>query len=252
MLTREETAKVEEWRDVVGYEGVYQVSNMGRVKSLKRKNKCRHIKEDFIMKLSYSDQGYSNVLLSLDGKTKHFFVHRLVATAFIPLIAGKNFVNHINGNKADNSVENLEWVTHKENIKHSVKTGLSKFKSKEVHLFNKQKEFVKSFSSHIECAIFLDVSPAVVANAIFRCSLVSDEYYLSHDIDNLITKDLYRYNILHVDEDGKTINEFSSAKEAAKHLNLKNSGFIIKVCRGIYKQYNGYLFTFKHPDLVRY
>ena len=107
------------WRDVIGYESIYQVSNLGRIKSFHR----RHVK---LLNLETDLNGYTRCGLYKDGKTKHVFVHVLVAQAFIPNPEGKKQVNHISGDKADNRVENLEWLTPSENIVHAFDLGLSK------------------------------------------------------------------------------------------------------------------------------
>ncbi len=113
----------EEWRNVVGYEGLYQVSNLGRIKSLQRK-KPRIVKPDII------HTGYLRVMLYKDGKTKKHYTHVLVAKSFIPNPENKSDVNHINGIKTDNRVENLEWVTRSENIIHAFANGLSRIGTK--------------------------------------------------------------------------------------------------------------------------
>lgn len=112
MTTNEE---IEEWKDIENYEGLYQVSNFGRVKSLKRNRKFKSIHEDTIKKQTNTNRGYLIVSLSKDGKKKNFYVHRLVAESFIAKIENKNDVNHINENKHDNMVKNLEWCTKKYN-----------------------------------------------------------------------------------------------------------------------------------------
>mgnify|MGYP003362066879 FL=1 len=107
--------EIEEWKDIHNYEGLYQVSNLGRVKSLKRRSKFKIIYEDIIKKQTNVNHGYLIVSLSKNGKKKNFYVHRLVAEAFIPKTETKNDVNHINENKHDNRAKNLEWCTKKYN-----------------------------------------------------------------------------------------------------------------------------------------
>lgn len=103
---------IEEWKDVPNYEGLYQVSNLGRIKSLRDKNgKAR----EKILKLKLSKFGYYQICLCKNGKQKWYFVHRLVALAFIPNPNNLPQINHIDENKTNNYVENLEWCTSKYN-----------------------------------------------------------------------------------------------------------------------------------------
>jgi len=97
------------WRDVPGYEGRYQVSNKGAVRNSKHRP----------LKVTENEKGYPRVWLSAHGKLKHHFVHRLVATAFLPNPAQLPEVNHINGVKTDCRVKNLEWCTISHNRRHS-------------------------------------------------------------------------------------------------------------------------------------
>ena len=103
------------WKDIKGYEGLYQVSNLGRVKSLKRKYKKRYIDKEIIKKFSKIPKGYLRTGLSKNGIVKYYFVHRLVAEAFIPNYDNLPCVNHKDCNTANNMADNLEWVTYKEN-----------------------------------------------------------------------------------------------------------------------------------------
>ena len=109
----------EEWRDVRGYEGLYQVSNFGRVKSF-------YHNTPKIIYQSLHSMGYWRVCLVKNGKRKDVSVHRLVAQAFLPNPDNKPQVDHLNGDKRDNRVENLEWVTRKENIQRAIQMGLIK------------------------------------------------------------------------------------------------------------------------------
>ena len=107
------------WKDIQGYEGVYQVSSLGRVKSLKRYGR----KEDKILRLWFDSHGYYQVDLRNDGKRKLSLVNELVAKAFIPNPENKPQTNHKNSIRSDNRVENLEWCTSKENVIYSFKEG---------------------------------------------------------------------------------------------------------------------------------
>ena len=102
---------MEEWRDIKGYEGLYQVSNLGRVKSLGN-NKTR--KEKILKPETIN--GYLRVCLFKERKGKHILVHRLVADAFIPNMDNKPYIDHIDGNPNNNIINNLRWCTHNENM----------------------------------------------------------------------------------------------------------------------------------------
>jgi hypothetical protein len=115
-----EGMKMEQWKDIEGFEGIYKVSSKGRVWSYAYGSGKER-------RFSITNRGYALIILQLHGKVyKGESVHRLVAKAFIPNPEGKATVNHIDGNKLNNSVENLEWVTQKDNVKHAYRTGLKK------------------------------------------------------------------------------------------------------------------------------
>jgi hypothetical protein len=113
------------WKDVVGYEGYYRVSDSGNVISVTRYDRLGRLKVGVIKRTIIQNSGYKVVNLKVDGEQKNHLVHRLVAEAFIPNPDNKKFVNHIDGNKLNNEVSNLEWCTRSENMKHATEIGLA-------------------------------------------------------------------------------------------------------------------------------
>lgn len=106
--------KEEEWKSIKGYEGLYEISSYGRVKSLSYKYKNGKVREEIIRVPSVT-HGYEFLKLNKNGKSKNHKIHRLVAEAFIPNPENKPEVDHIDTNKRNNMVENLRWVTRQEN-----------------------------------------------------------------------------------------------------------------------------------------
>lgn len=110
------------FRDIRGYENLYQVSNLGNVKSLNYKNK----NIEHLLSQGINQFGYKFVVLCKGNNQKNFRVHRLVADAFIPNPNNHKIVNHKDGNKQNNICDNLEWCTYSENLIHAYKNGLTK------------------------------------------------------------------------------------------------------------------------------
>lgn len=111
----------EEWKNILGYEGLYLISNLGEVKSLPRKGAY---KNPYILKQAKSTAGYFQVCLSKNSKMRTKQIHRLVAEHFVINNDKSLEVNHIDGNKENNHSSNLEWITKVENQKHAARLGL--------------------------------------------------------------------------------------------------------------------------------
>lgn len=116
------------WKPIKEYEDLYEVSNLGRIKSkdrITRNGKSNYcIKKGKILKIGSNSLGYAIIGLWKDKKQRFFQVHRIVAETFIKNSENKKEVNHKDGNKRNNNIENLEWVTRSENVKHAIKHGL--------------------------------------------------------------------------------------------------------------------------------
>lgn len=159
------------WKDIPEYEGLYQASNLGRIRTHKdkttyterhgvRKWKTRIMKGRGNNKVTGSRVG-----LWKDGKVKDFLVARLVALTFLGKpITDKNTVNHINGNRLDNRVDNLEWLSLADNIRHAFDTGL--MPCKKIKVFNDKEEHV--FISKTRAGIYFGFNHGYISSLIKR------------------------------------------------------------------------------------
>lgn len=120
---------MEKWNDIPGYQGLYQASNLGQIKSLSRPCTIRgrvHLKYERILKPGINSRGYRGLGLWKNEKRISWNVHRLVLMAFVPNNNNLPFINHIDGNKLNNNLDNLEWCTRQHNVDHASKLGLNK------------------------------------------------------------------------------------------------------------------------------
>lgn len=171
---------MEIWKDIEGYEGLYQVSNLGRVRGIEKLVRSKHssIKtvKARLLNLSSYKVGYQYITLSSGGFRRKHKIHRLVATAFIPNTQNKREVNHINGIKFDNRHDNLEWCTSSENQKHAYRIGLqvcmnylrvgaNNPNSRRVDMFSQSGILIRKYDSMASAARELKVTKSCISQA---------------------------------------------------------------------------------------
>lgn len=173
---------MEIWTDVVGYEGIYEVSNTGLVRT--HRNKVTYSKlhgerrwKQRILKDKTPNGRDVRVALWKDGKPKDFLVHRLVAEAFIPKIEGKEHVNHLDGNPKNNHVSNLEWCDYKENANHAFNNDLMTCNDKVILVDKDTREFYM-FRSKAKASEFLGKCKGYISGRIKAGKYDLQDYWL--------------------------------------------------------------------------
>lgn len=155
----------EMWKNIKGYEGLYQISNLGRVKSLgnnkTRKEKIRSSRKD--------KKGYEKVDLYKNGRIRTLFIHRLVATAFIPNVETFDEINHIDENPSNNNVSNLEWCNRSYNINYGNRTRKCSLKlkgrnAKSINQYDINGKFIKHWLSMTEASNELKINKGSISN----------------------------------------------------------------------------------------
>ena len=225
------------WKKYI-YEGVeteYSVSTEGIV----RKDTTNYILSQSIQ------QDYKFVTLNINGKQKRMRVHRLVAETFIDNSENKPYVNHINGNRGDNNVENLEWVTPSENTQHAVNTGLFiSGRTRPVIQYNLDGERMATFESATEAARQTGGSQSKITMCCCRQRETANDYQWRYydDIQD-VTKIQKRFitgkKVAQCNENGEILNIYPSFKAAAEAVNGTSSA-ISRVCSGMNIRHKGY------------
>lgn len=166
------------WKDIPEYEGMYQVSNFGRIRSVDRIDNIGRKQKGQIIKSLSHDLGYQRVKLSKDGKLKNYLVHRLVAQAFLMLKGKAGEVNHKDGNKQNNHVDNLEWVTRSDNILHAFRTGITvrKLDVEAVNFIRRNYKRNHKKYGAIPLAERFGVTPQTIHNVMANRNHKDDEY----------------------------------------------------------------------------
>lgn len=243
------------WKDVVGYEGLYKVSNLGNVYS-------NYVHRN--LKQGNHKDGYKFVILNRNGKSKYMSVHRLVATAFIPNPDDLPEINHKDETPYNNNVENLEWCDYSYNatyndahLKRGLQLGIP------VYAYDRNGNLVYSFLSSREAERELKINSG---NIIECCKNIgrtcrgfvwSQEELLKEEVlrrfelnDKARDVPIYEYakaklskKVNQYDLDGNFIQSFPSTREAGKQLKFSSS-LIAGVCRGNHKHTHGYIFKY--------
>lgn len=160
----------EVWKDIKGYEGLYQISNYGRVKSFNCEVNCypnaKRIIKGRIRKAPIDKDGYYRIGLSKDHKQKHYYVHRLVAEAFLPNPNNYKSINHKDENKKNNRADNLEWCTIRYNNLYNNKIDkLTKSKYKKVIQYDVDMQLIAVYESIKQASSETGIKRAVIARA---------------------------------------------------------------------------------------
>lgn len=156
------------WKDIKGYEGLYQISNLGRIKSSDRElcnSRGVYVRQGRVLKNGKNQYGYFQVSLYKDGKRVNKQVHKLIAIAFIPNTNNYKIINHIDGNRQNNNINNLEWCTQKHNVKEAYRLGLVHKKYKPVNQYDLKNNFIKTWESIVEVNKVLKIDKS----SIVRC-----------------------------------------------------------------------------------
>lgn len=170
------------WKPILGFEGLYEINNIGEIKSLDRVHKnvsynARLTRSKFL-KPNINNSGYLNVRLKdSDENVKTYLVHRLVALSFIRNTENKEYVNHIDGNKLNNNINNLEWSTPSENNFHSIKSNLNKCTRSVIMVNSLSKEIIKIFPSLHEADRQTGIDYRKIYRACTKNVLIGDFYF---------------------------------------------------------------------------
>ena len=168
---------MEIWKDIPNYEGYYQASNLGRIKSLLFQNNLNNkkYKREKILKPKVTKDNCSRVELWKDGKHKTYLTYRLVALTFLGKPKEGMTVNHKDGNRLNNNIDNLEWCTRKENIQHAYRTGLYK-RQKKVKIENIENGGINNFRSLAEASKYIGKNKGYISGQIIKNKYANESY----------------------------------------------------------------------------
>lgn len=257
-----ENIQGEIWKPILGYEGLYEVSNYGRIKSLHRfvgykiNGKYRVVKQRILSQHLQND--YLHCILSKNNIKETPSVARTVAIAFLDNPQNKPTVNHKNRNKLDNSLSNLEWATHKEQTLHilefggrDTKRGEEHWKTKTVYQYDINGKLLNTYVSLVEAAKSVNRSVTTICDAcigkinscagyIWSYSKINELEFVGARIGNSTKpKPVIKKSL-----SGLIVGEYKNTKDAARENRHDASG-IMNACLGNIKSYKGYIWEYK-------
>ncbi len=260
------------WKDIIGYEGLYQISNLGRVKSLPKKLKCRNgffrIKTEKIIPNRINNKGYFTITLWNNYKCKTFLTHRLIAIHFIPNIENKPCIDHIDTDRLNNSIDNLRWCTHKENMNNPIslinnstskkacssrtnktkKERGRKTAPKDVCRYDLHGKYIDTFYSATDAENKIGISQSDISACCLKKKPSAGGYLwaFSGDIPNEYRPYQSKCKkVIQYDLHGSLIKEWDSFKEATEITGVKN---IYKCCVGLRAKAGGYKWKYKGEE----
>lgn len=251
----------EVWKPIDGYEGIYQVSSLGRVRSLDRtvqstsKNgKCYHVSlKGRILAQSDAGKGYLKVGLRKNGEIEERYVHRLVAFAFVEGYRKGFVINHKDEDKHNNRADNLEWITQKENLNYGTHT----LRQRETLRYAMKPVVMKSIDGQVirefDCLRSAQRETGIRRDHIKACCEHKNLYYTAGGYrweysgnKNIPIRDIpsKKRPVIQINLDGEVIAGYDSAIEAQKVTGFC-AGNIRQCCRGVIKTSNGYKWKYK-------
>lgn len=246
--------ELESWKTIIINEQKtnYEISSFGRARNVNRllyKNKG-------ILKSKFNKQnGYYQVILHINNKKYYRYIHRLVAKAFILNINNVSEVNHKDGNKINNYVNNLEWVTPKENMKHAFDNILVKGTQKPVLIYTLDGKFVQEYPSISEAIRQINPNKTYKTLGLNKEALFNPKYQQYGYQWRLKNSTIPVYNIennyhgtkgvIQLNLQYQYITEYNSIAQACRALNILNNGEINKVCKNKQKTSHGYIWQYK-------